>query len=137
MDFYKRVSAVIIQNKKILFVKCNDFPEYFTPGGKRNYGETDEETLKRELKEELGLELIDTEFLNEYKIKSQLTKNTTDISTTYLVKVKGKPKAQMEIINFVWISKKDLDNKAYQFLKVYKKHLIPDLIKNKLFWLNT
>ena len=58
-DFIKKIQrvtakAVITRDKKILLVQEPDNRWEF-PGGKIEFGDTPEETLKRELKEELGV----------------------------------------------------------------------------------
>jgi len=63
------ITAGIIFNKertKILLIKRSDEmwdDAWSIPGGYVEHGETVEEALKRELKEELSLETIDTKFL--------------------------------------------------------------------------
>lgn len=54
--------AIIIKNDNILLVHRKkqkmdgSFREYYViPGGKKELGETDEETLKREIREEIGI----------------------------------------------------------------------------------
>jgi 8-oxo-dGTP diphosphatase len=132
MNYYRRIGAVLIQDKKMLFVKCNEFPEYFSPGGKKEVGESDEETLTRELKEEVGLDLISAEFFKEYETASPFTADTNDVSRIYLVNASGEEKVAMEIIGSVWVSKEDFEKEKYSFLEIYQKYLIPDLINKEL-----
>lgn len=51
MKIRNRVVAIILKANKVLLVKGKGWPELWTPGGKIEEGETEEETLKRELKE--------------------------------------------------------------------------------------
>jgi len=53
----KTARALIINNKKILLVSGHGADFYWTPGGGIENNETPEVALKRELKEELGLEV--------------------------------------------------------------------------------
>ena len=54
-----KVGGIILKDKKILVErKNNNKEECIIPGGKRENNETDLETLKRELKEELSVDLI-------------------------------------------------------------------------------
>lgn len=53
-----RVGAIIMQNGKILMVKNNIHPEYYySVGGRVKFGESAEEAVKREVFEELNLNL--------------------------------------------------------------------------------
>lgn len=47
--------AIIIRNGKLLVCRCRDRNYHFFPGGHVEFGETAKQTLKRELKEELGV----------------------------------------------------------------------------------
>ena len=62
-----KVGGVILKEKKILVQrKKNNREECIIPGGKRKEGESDFETLKRELYEELTVNLLNAEFLGGY-----------------------------------------------------------------------
>ena len=45
-----RIAGIIIKDGKLLLVKGKGYEELWTPGGKIDENETDEECLKRELK---------------------------------------------------------------------------------------
>jgi len=52
-----RVGAIIIKDDKILMVKNNRDDYYYSVGGRIQFGETAEQAIKREVKEELGFEM--------------------------------------------------------------------------------
>ena len=43
-----RILGIIIKDRKLLMLKGRGYKELWTPGGKMEVGETDEECLKRE-----------------------------------------------------------------------------------------
>ena len=57
----KKCAGAIIYNKegKIFLMTSPKWNKYVIPGGKIEENETDEEALKREIKEELGIEIAD------------------------------------------------------------------------------
>jgi len=72
----KRISAraIIIENNKIflMFRRKNGRSFYAFPGGKKEDSETLEECVKRELIEELGIEIEPNELVYEYHSKSSI-----------------------------------------------------------------
>lgn len=50
-----KVALIDIKDKKMLVTRSHDNDTWYLPGGKRHAGETDVETLQREIKEELGV----------------------------------------------------------------------------------
>ncbi len=74
------VGGLIYQNKKILICQRKeegDHPlKWEFPGGKLKDNENDQEALKRELKEELGIEIYEMIFFDEYLYEyKKLSKN--------------------------------------------------------------
>ncbi len=65
--FNYRVAAVIIKDDKILAQRNTKTNEYYLPGGRVTFGETSEEALLREIKEELKIDITDYKplWLNE------------------------------------------------------------------------
>ena len=111
------VKALILNNNKILILKEIDIRRgnvelYDLPGGRMEEGESIKETLKRELKEELGIinyslgPIIHAQIHPYYDING-----TSFMLLFYKVDVKNsKIKLSTEHISFEWISKKDLQN---------------------------
>ena len=54
--FTYRVAAIIIKDNKLLMAKHEDYPFYYTVGGKVRLNETSEEAVIREAYEETGIE---------------------------------------------------------------------------------
>ena len=52
-----RVGAIIIKDNRLLMVKNNRDDYYYSVGGRIQFGETAEQAVKREVQEELGLEM--------------------------------------------------------------------------------
>lgn len=105
------VAAVIISNNKILCVQRNEnklpyiSKKYEFPGGKIEIGETKEETIKREIKEELEMEIkIESEFLT-------VSHQYPDFHLTmfsYLCSCKDSSLILTEHIDFKWLDKNEL-----------------------------
>lgn len=62
------IKAFILDNNKILFLK-NERNEWDLPGGKILYNEGVEECLKREIKEEINIDIKNLQILNPVNLK--------------------------------------------------------------------
>lgn len=126
-----KVGGVILKDKKILVQrKNNGREECIIPGGKREGSESDFETLKRELMEELSVQLIDTEYLGTYQDIAIFSNKQLQV-ITYLVKIEGEIQCNNEIKEALWIDRnyKELGIKVGSILGDY---VIPELIKRDL-----
>jgi 8-oxo-dGTP diphosphatase len=84
------VEAVIKIDDALLFLKRNNQPaqgEWWFPGGRIHLGESLEEALRREVKEETRLEISSHKFINVY---SRVFPERHDITVAYLCTCKGK-----------------------------------------------
>ena len=66
-----RVSALIVRDEKLLLIKCHDDEiglHYNVPGGGLEYGETLEDGLRRELKEETCVDIEIGPFVMLYEV---------------------------------------------------------------------
>ena len=75
-SFNYRVGAIIIRDKKLLMVKNDSAPYYYSVGGRVKLNETSEEAVVRETFEETGMELeIDRlAFIHEHFFDEEITK---------------------------------------------------------------
>lgn len=126
-----KVGGIILENKKILVQrKRNNREECIIPGGKREGQESDFETLKRELYEELSVDLLDAEFLGGYDDKAVFSDKDIHVQA-YLVKVKGKIHCNNEIKEALWIDR-NYKTQGIKLGSILEDHVIPELINRNL-----
>jgi len=53
-----KAAGIIINNKKLLIVKSTKLDKWISLGGKQEKGESLEEALKREIKEEINVDVV-------------------------------------------------------------------------------
>lgn len=133
MEQKTRIAGIIIQNGKILMLKGRGYEELWTPGGKIENGESDEDCLRRELKEEIGVDLIDLKFFENYPGMSFYNPEIIYNQKVYLATIRGGIKPDMEIESYVWLTKNDFEIKKYPMITITEEKIIPDLIKAKIW----
>ena len=111
------VEAVISKNDSLLFLRRQNSPaegQWWFPGGRIRKGETLEEALYREVKEETGLHVIESELVNVY---SRIFDGRHDISIAYICKCKP--------------DKITLNNEhsEYKYIKKLPKNIHPYLVE--------
>ena len=114
-------------------LKGRGYKELWTPGGKIKEGENNEECLKRELQEEIGVDVVDAKFLKRYEGESAYLPGSKLIQIVYLVEIIGNIKPDAEIEDFIWLTKEDFLKKKYLILPIDEGKVIPDLIKNSIW----
>ncbi len=105
---------VLIEGRVLLIRRKNEPKGWALPGGFVNYGETVEQAVKREIKEETGLELAD---LRQFRVYSDPDRDPRGhcVSVVFVGQGLGKPMAgddaedyrlieldQVERVNFVF-----------------------------------
>ena len=91
------IRAIIIKDKKVLLVTGHGADFYWTPGGGVEPGETPQQTLRRELREELGVELLSMHPHSTYIDADQHVEN-------YRVEIDGPIRPGEEITGTAWYS---------------------------------
>ncbi len=121
-----KIAFIQIENGKILSTKSKGKDKYYIPGGKRELGETDEQTLIREISEELSVDIIpkSMQYVGTFKAQSDGQKKGIIVKMTcYKAKYSGALKANSEIEEIKWLNFEDLDiisevdKKIFKFLK--------------------
>jgi 8-oxo-dGTP diphosphatase len=112
MKIIDKLAWIEIVDKKILSTKSFGKNKYYIPGGKREYDETDEQALSREIKEELSVELnSDTlKFIGVFQAHAHGHSEDTFVKMTcYSASYNGLLKANSEIEEIIWLSYSDKD----------------------------
>ena len=123
----ERISAIIIENKKLLLVTGYEEKFYWTPGGKIEGKESHEKCLKRELLDELGIKLIKMKHYATLNLINEIKKEN-QINHYYIVEYTGKIKPKNEITKFIWYSKTNFLDKKPRVSKGIETDLIPRLL---------
>ena len=110
-----KLAWIEIKDKSILLTRSYGKDKYYIPGGKRENGETDEQALCREIKEELSVDLqIDTiQFVGVFEAQAHGHPTGTVVKMTcYMADFTGQLKADSEIEEIIWLNYSDKDKIA-------------------------
>jgi 8-oxo-dGTP pyrophosphatase MutT (NUDIX family) len=109
-SYIDKLALIILKNRKVLFARSKDKDAWFSPGGKREEGETDQEALVREIKEELGVDLKPEtlEYYETFQAQAHGKPEGTMVKITcYTGQFDGKMSPQSEIDELGWLSSTD------------------------------
>ena len=107
-----KIAFIYLKDKKILSTLSKGKDAYYIPGGKRDGNETDEETLIRECKEELTIDIKKDTIKYYGTFKAQAHGKAEGLivkMTCYEAEFDGNLEADSEIQEVVWLEYKDLD----------------------------
>lgn len=121
-----KIALILLDNGKVLSTKSIGKEKYYIPGGKRENNETDHETLIREIKEELSVDILhDTiKYVGTFTAQSDGDKEGINVKMTcYKADYMGVLQKNNEIEEIRWLNYKDLslisavDKIIFDFLK--------------------
>ena len=107
-----KVALVRTDSGKVLMARSTGKTKYYAPGGKREAGETDEETLSREIKEELHVDILSDTIRYVGTFEAPADGHTAGVLVRmicYEADYSGAPKASGEIEEIKWLSYADID----------------------------
>ncbi|MDW3191367.1 MAG: NUDIX domain-containing protein [Cytophagales bacterium] len=121
-----KLALIDLENGQILGTRSKGKTTFYLPGGKRDPGESDEQALIREIKEELNVDLLtDTiDYLGTFQAQADgKAAGVTVKMTCYTANYDGIPAPTSEIEEIRWLTYLDIDlvsevdKKIFDFLK--------------------
>ena len=108
-----KLAFIELRNRKVLETKSKGKDTWYIPGGKRDVGESDEQALIREIKEELNVDIDPTTIVYYGTFTAQAhgkPEGTMVRMTCYQAKYSGELRSSAEIEHMDWFdySKKEL-----------------------------
>lgn len=141
--FHHLARGIIIKDNKVLLAKASGYANTFLPGGHIEFGESAINALKREIKEELGINCIVRSFLGVVEHKWEKNgvlhceiNQIFELSSSEL-NGNSNPKSNESHLKFFWCDGSELDNKnlqPYPFRNLIKHYLNG---KKEIWWDST
>jgi len=107
-----KIAWIHLEDGKVLSTRTRGKDVYYFPGGKREPGETDLDTLTREIDEELAVAVLPAtaELLGTFQARAHgHAGDVTVRMTCYTADHRGTPTASGEIEEVIWLSYADRD----------------------------
>ena len=113
------IRGLIIKDRKVLLVTGHGADFYWTPGGGVEFDETPQETLCREIEEELGVKIHTISPYSNYDYEDQRVENFT-------INIEGDVRPSNEITEIVWYSSEKSIKTSAGFKDMVLPHLLED-----------
>jgi len=112
MKIIDKIAWIEIKSRKVLVAKSYNKDNYYLPGGKREENENDEQTLIREISEELTVHIKQEtiEFIGVFEAQADEKPDGVYVKMTcYAGDYTGELKENAEIETLAWFNSKDVD----------------------------
>ncbi|TYB44330.1 NUDIX domain-containing protein [Actinomadura chibensis] len=107
-----KIAWIHLENGRILSTRSLGKDVYYLPGGKREEGESDLDTLVREIEEELAVAIVPATAAHVGTFRAQAHGHTVGVTvqmTCYTADHHGRPTPSSEIAEVVWLTYADRD----------------------------
>jgi len=129
--YIDKLAFIELRDRKVLETKSKGKETWYIPGGKRDAGESDEQALVREIKEELNVDIDPATIVHYGTFEAQAhgkSEGTMVRMTCYEAKYSGElqPSAEVELMDWFNYSKKSLTSPVDQLIfdDLKRKNLI-------------
>ncbi len=129
-----KIGLAVMDSDRVLLVKKRGSDFLILPGGKPEKNETDEQTLSRELDEELGCRLASSHltFLGTFSDEAAGMPGVTVTIRLYVGSLVGNPIPHSEIDSIVWWT--PTEHHHYALAPSLKNSILPFLNRNFFAW---
>lgn len=106
-----KLAFIFVKDRKVLSTLSKGKSVFYIPGGKRETGESDEQTLVREIKEELSVDIIpeSIQYYGTFVAQAHGKPEGTMVKMTcYTARFSGNLKPSSEIVSIVWLTSKNI-----------------------------
>ena len=124
-------AGVIIENKKLLLTRTRGKSFFIAPGGKLEAGETATQSLVRELKEELNVDVLETDLqdLGTFRMPAIGKEDKMlEMKVMMVNRYAGELNIQNEIEEMMWIDSANFD--TIELGPIFKHEIVP-MLKQK------
>lgn len=132
MKTIHKSAAIIIRNGLLLMVRKRGTNVFISPGGKPEGGESHYDCLKREIAEELSVEISNIRPFGTFTGISQFEHRQIVLETSW-VDILGTPNPGQEIEAIAWIDS-NYERYGMQIGTIFKDHVIPSLVRQGLLY---
>lgn len=131
MNQIVKYGLIIVKEKKLLINRKHGTTLFLLPGGKPETGETPEQCLVREIKEEHDCSVVpeSISFFGEFSDIAANEPDTVVVVKAYLGKIVGEPQAKAEIEECKWFGRNDDKN---ILSPIIKNKILPKLIEKRV-----
>ncbi|MBI2030281.1 NUDIX domain-containing protein [Candidatus Kaiserbacteria bacterium] len=112
MPTIDKLAWICVQDRKVLFVRSKNKDLFYTVGGKREGGESDEQALQREVQEEVAVALLpDTiSYLTTFKAQAHAQPEGVMVQLKcFTADHQGDLTPSAEIAELIWLASADKD----------------------------
>lgn len=129
--YIHKIGAAIVRDERILVVRKRSSADVFIiPGGKPEGSESHEETLARELDEELQVKVGFSRYLGSFEDVAEFD-NVPIRMDVYRVEIDGEPRAASEIAELRWIGV-DYEEEGVRIGSVLASFVVPRMVDEGL-----